>query len=226
MGLVPGKGVTVIYVNVYIGQTRAKAWISLLESYGFGEMCVREEVLPRRHPWVFDNGAFKDWAAGKPFNTAKYEKALDLIWLHAKTNPDFTVVPDIVAGGLESLRFSESWCKRLASMGAPLALVVQDGMTEADVLAALDPYRVVFVGGTLEWKLRTFRRWTEFAHEHGRKCHVGRFGTEARVRAAIEAGVDSIDSCLPLWSRENLQRFLRGLNPSLNGELFGAEVLA
>lgn len=72
-------------MNVYIGQTRAAGWIRLLESYGFGEMCVREEVPPRRQPWAFDNGAFKDFSAGKPFNLKKYEAALDYVWLHAKT---------------------------------------------------------------------------------------------------------------------------------------------
>lgn len=137
-----------IYVNVYIGQTRAAGWIRLLESYGFGEMCVREEVPPRRQPWAFDNGAFKDFSAGKPFNLKKYEAALDYVWLHAKTNPDFVVAPDIVAGGLESLRFSDSWKQRLGAMGAPVYLVVQNGMTEADVATALDGYAGVFVGGT------------------------------------------------------------------------------
>lgn len=213
-----------IYVNVYLGQTRAAGWIRLLESYGFGEMCVREEVPPRRTPWAFDNGAFKDFSAGKPFNLKKYEAALDYVWLHAKTNPDFTVAPDIVAGGLESLRFSDSWKKKLGAMGAPVYLVVQNGMTEADVAAALDGYAGIFVGGDLRWKMKTGLAWCRFAHAHGRKCHIGRMGTENRVRAALRWGVDSIDSSLPLWAEANMRRFLRGFKPALSGDLFGAEV--
>lgn len=212
---------TRVFVDVYIGQTRAQGWIRTLESYGFGEMCVREEVPPRRTPWVFDNGAFKDWAAGKPFNAAKYDKALDYVWLNCKSNPEFLVVPDIVAGGVESLRFSDSYVKKLSALDCPLALVVQDGMTQDDVTAALGPYSVIFVGGTLSWKLKTFKAWTLFAHERGLKCHVGRFGTEARVRAALRHGVDSVDSCLPLWSKENLARFLRGFSKSGTDDLPG-----
>lgn len=214
----------VIYVNVYVGQTRARGWITLLESYGFGEMCVREEVPPRREPWVFDNGAFKDWTAGRSFDAAKYERALDTVWLQCRSMPAFTVAPDIVAGGLESLRFSDLWVARLRGLGAPVALVVQDGMTEADVAAAIDPYDVIFVGGTLPWKLKTGKAWVDFAHRYGRKCHIGRMGTEKKVRAALRWGADSIDSALPLWSANNLKRFLRGFKPESNGNLFGAEV--
>lgn len=215
-----------IFVNVFIGQTRARGWISLLESYGFGETCVREEAPPRREPWIFDNGAFKDWQAGRPFDLAKYERALDTVWLQCRSMPRFTVAPDIVAGGLESLRFSDSYVARLRSLGAPVALVVQDGMTEGDVRAALDAYEVLFVGGSHAWKLRTARAWCDFAHENGRSCHIGRMGTEKKVRAAIRWGADSIDSSLPLWSANNLRRFLRGFEPTLSGDLFGAEVHA
>lgn len=219
---------TAHYVNVYIGQTRARDWIRLLEGYGFGEMCVREEVPPRRHPWVFDNGAFKDWRAGRVFQAAKYEKALDWLWLGCNINPDFIVAPDIVAAGVESLRFSEAWLPRLTPLRCPVYLVVQDGMIEGDVAQSLSgdggAFAGIFVGGSLAWKLKTCRAWVAFARSRGLKCHAGRFGTESRVRAAIRWGVDSIDSCLPLWSRENLARFLRGFKPSLNGDLFGAEV--
>lgn len=207
-------------MKAYIGQTRARALVEELAALGFGEMTVREEVPPRRDPWVFDNGAFKDFTAGVPFQTARYEKALDKLSVIA-ARPDFIVAPDIVAGGLESLRFSETWAERLSWLGLPMYLVVQDGMTEADVAAALDPYAGVFVGGSLPWKLRTAPRWVEFAHLHGRKCHVGRMGTRERVRAARRWGVDSIDSALPLWSRANLERFLQGFKDSLTGDLFG-----
>jgi len=65
----------------------------------------------------------------------------------------------------------------------------------------------------LPWKLRSAREWVRLAHRHGIKAHVGRVGTERRVAWARRIGADSIDSCLPLWSEENLERFLRGLGP-------------
>lgn len=53
--------------------------------------------------------------------------------------------------------------------------------------------------------------WTDLAHELGLLCHVGRVGGAKRVRWAREIGADSIDSSLPLWSRENLRVFLAAL---------------
>lgn len=208
-----------IYVNVYVGQTRAAGWIRLLESYGFGEMCVRGEVPPRRNPWAFDNGAFKDWTAEKAFDEVRYQKDLDWLWLHCTIPPDFIVVPDKVAAGLESLRFSEHWRPRLEAHGLPLYLVLQDGMTEADVEAVAGPYAGLFVGGSVGWKLRTAPAWIQVAHRLGKRCHIGRMGTEKKVRAALRWGADSIDSCLPLWSEDNLKRFLRGFEHTGQVEL-------
>jgi len=203
-----------IYVNVYVGQTRAAGWIRTLQGYGFGEMVCRGELPPRRHPWAFDNGAFKDWTAQKPFNEDRYLRDLDYLWLQQNVQPDFIVAPDIVAGGGRSLKFSLEWLPKLLPHKRPVYLVVQDGMEPADVKAELDPFAGVFVGGSHEWKLKTARDWTDFAHLNGRKCHIGRMGTEKKVRAALRWGVDSIDSCLPLWSQGNLERFLRGFRPT------------
>lgn len=198
-------------MRVYLGQTRSEGWCHTLRAYGFGEMTTRREYPPRRRPYAFDNGAFKDWVAGKPFDVAAYEAALEKVRADPG-RPDFLVVPDIVAGGLESLRFSLSWVDRLWGV-APLYLVVQDGMSEADVLPELGPFSGVFVGGSPAWKHRTAEDWVRFAHAHGLRCHIGRMGTEKKARAALRWGADSIDSCTPLWSETNLRNFLRGFEP-------------
>jgi hypothetical protein len=83
-------------------------------------------------------------------------------------------------------------------------------MSELDVERAQDAARAfdgIFVGGTLGWKLRTGDAWVRFAHARGLPVHVGRVGTARRVGWARRIGADSIDSCLPLWSRENLEAF-------------------
>lgn len=196
-------------MKVYVGQARGAKLIATLNDLGFGEMTVREEYPPRRKPWAFDNGAFKDWKAGKPFDAARYTKALERIEA-AGDRPAFAVVPDIVAGGLASLRFSEQWAPRLRTF-APLYLAVQDGMEEDDVRDAISPYADIFVGGSLPWKIRTAARWVALAHSLGLACHVGRVGTYRRTRWAQRIGCDSIDSCLPLWSTENLDAFRAGL---------------
>jgi len=211
-------------MRVYIGQTRARALTERLIGFGFGEMTVRNEVPPRRTPWVLDNGAFKDWTSGAKFDEAKFAAALERA-KHVEPPPDFVVAPDIVAGGAESLAFSRSWLPRCLELGVPVYLVMQDGMTEQSVLEGLDGFSGIFVGGSLPWKLRTGERWCEFAHLHGMPCHIGRMGTEARVRAAKRWGADSIDSCLPLWSEDNLQRFLAGFRCSQQ-TLWGDEVLS
>lgn len=209
----------------YVGQARGSKLIAQLTALGFGEMTVRDEFPPRRTPWVFDNGAFKDWGGphvcGK-FKTECYEKALERLSLSSVSRPDFVVVPDIVAAGLESLRFSDSWLPRLAWLELPLYLVVQDGMTEADVSAAIGAYAGLFVGGTPEWKELTSPAWVEFAHIHGRPCHIGRMGTRPKVRAARRWGADSIDSCTPLWSNQNLARFVAGFSDPLD-DLLGED---
>lgn len=191
-------------MKVYIGQTRSRKLIRSLTYFGFGEMTVREEVPPRRSPWAFDNGAYKDWTAQQPFAEQKFLKALDL----AHT-ADFVVVPDIVAGGVKSLEFSESWFDRLRGFRRYLAL--QDGMTPESVGALASKYDGLFLGGTLEWKLATLQSWRDATREWKKPLHVGRVGTKKRALLCRRVGVDSIDSCLPLWSTGNLIDFLEGV---------------
>lgn len=196
--------------KVYVGQTRSAKLIRRLWSEGIGECTVRGELPPRRYPWFFDNGAFGDWRAERPFDEAQFCEDIEAIRKCAAP-PDFVVLPDIVAGGLESLAFSMSWVGRL--QGFALYLAVQDGMTPADLphIGGRSNIHGLFVGGTLGWKIRTGADWCAAARARGVACHVGRVGTETRIGWARRIGATSIDSALPLWSEENLERFLRGL---------------
>lgn len=197
-------------MKVYVGQTRSRKLIEELEGLGFGECTQRGELPPRRRPWFADNGAFRDWKADRPFDRGKWWRDVLQYDQHA---PDFAVVPDMVAGGLESLAWSLQTVRPMReATEAPLYLVIQDGMTPRDVLPHLHFFAGLFVGGTLEWKLEHGDQWVEFAHAHGKRCHIGRVGTAKRVRWAKRIGADSIDSCLPLFSSENLARFVRAVN--------------
>lgn len=204
-------------MKVYLGQTRSAGWTHRLASCGFGEMTQPEELPARRRPYVFDNGAFKAWRSGKPFDAGKYSRALARI-IATDDRPDFIVTPDKVAAGLESLAFSLEWVERLRVV-APVYLVVQDGMTERDVQSVLDKFDGLFVGGSLAWKYQTGAAWVEFAHCFAMPCHVGRVGTEKQVRWALRIGADSIDSCTPLWAEANFQRFIRGFCDTGQGDL-------
>ncbi len=55
-------------MKVYVGQSRASKAIAALAEAGFGECVQRGEGLPRRLPWFMDNGAFRDWKAGRSFD--------------------------------------------------------------------------------------------------------------------------------------------------------------
>lgn len=200
-------------MRVYVGQTRSREWIAKMNALGYGECTVRAEFPPRRRPWFFDNGAFLDWSAQprRPFDGEAFQRALEKVRRY-DAPPDFIVVPDIVAGGLESLAFSLTWQPHLTGI-APLYLAVQDGMHASDVLPYADRFAGLFVGGSVPWKCRTGRQWVDLAHRLGKPCHIGRAGNKNKAAWAIKIGADSIDSTLPLRSEENLARFLRAFKP-------------
>ena len=198
-------------MNVYVGQTRSKKLIAQLREEGFGECCQPNEYPPRRFPYMLDNGAFAAWKAGRSFDSAAWLGALRRVG-ELPHLPRFAIAPDVVAGGQASLDLSMAWLEQLQLARVPAYLAVQDGMVESDVLPVLrQGFAGVFVGGTLPWKLATGAAWVEFAHAHHFPCHVGRVGTPDRVTWAAECGADSIDSCLPLWSTENMARFVRSV---------------
>ncbi len=211
----------------YCGQTRASALVQVLKEHGIGECTVRGELLSRqRDPWFYDNGAFRDWQAGQPFNGVRFSRDMRRIRIDRERGigapPDFVIVPDLVARGDESLAFTRDNRDEIGVPGEeqpPAYLAVQDGMTTESVAAFLraslddlgHTYEGIFVGGSLPWKLDTGAAWVAFAHARDMRCHIGRVGTPTRIAWAHGAGADSIDSCLPLMHRSHLARFLTAL---------------
>lgn len=212
-------------MKLYVGQTRDRAFVKQLQELGVGECTNRGELPPRRWPWFLDNGAFTDWKATKPFDLNRWIRDTRHIicrlesgeWAPEKA-PDFTVVPDLVGGGKDSLDFSLEHLFWLEYLEVPHYVAVQDGMTEEMVRSVLHNFGGIFVGGTLEWKLETMGLWTQMAHFHNMKCHVGRIGTIPRMRLARSLGVDSIDSCQPLWTRDRLAKFVQAVMGDDDGE--------
>ncbi len=206
----------------YVGQARGAKLIAELVREGLGEACQFTEFPPRRHPYFLDNLAFALWLKGQPFNEAGFLRVVERVSSEGPT-PDFIVAPDRVADP-SSLEWSLSWVPKLRG-AAPLAFVVQDGMQDEDVRRALrvGEFRVLFIGGSLEWKLANVPRWVALGHAAGVQVHVGRMGTCRRARYARECGADSVDSCTPLWSKDHLRRFLEGLRgaPTRQPDLFG-----
>lgn len=207
-------------MRVYVGQCRGKRFIRILSEAGIGECTQRDEFPPRRTPWFLDNGAFKDWTAGKPFDATEWRAAVAACRA-GPVAPEFVVTPDLVAQGWDSLAFSVEHVGELA--GLRPYLVTQDGM-ESDVCAvqraAKDHgFAGMFVGGSLEWKLSTAVLWVDAAHAVGLPCHIGRVGNANRLRWAREIGADSVDSCQPLWCVDYLLAFVRAAQER-QGRLF------
>lgn len=144
---------------------------------------------------ALDNGAFSCWQKGYPFMERFFMSTLETCY-RLSIPLEFIVCPDLVAKGMESLRFSIRWAtERLC--GCPcLALAVQDGMTPNLVHKSTSDihFKYIFVGGTLEWKWDTAKEWVAFAHDNGLKCHIGRVGNRYKIDYCKYIGADSIDS--------------------------------
>jgi hypothetical protein len=210
-------------VRVYTGQTRSKRAIALCDRLGLGECVNRGELPPRRTAsgWFLDCGAFVDWRAGRTFDLVRWERDLRYVAYRIEAGelqaPDFVVVPDLVGGGAASLARSLEMVEWVPTELPVRYLVVQEGMTPAQVAEVLLHFGGLFVGGaSMEWKLGTAPEWIALAHAHGRRCHIGRIGTLARLELARRLGADSVDSCQPLWALDRLEAF--GLAASGAGE--------
>jgi hypothetical protein len=199
-------------VRVYVGQTRASAWIARLAALDLGECTNRGELPPRRRPFFHDNAAFADFKSGRSFQVNRWLR--DLRWMaYRGVLPDFIVLPDRVGGGLGSLTLSLDWREVVPpELQDRCYLVVQEGMTPGDVAPHLAELAGLFVGGaSIAWKMGTASSWIALAHAHGKRCHIGRVGTPDRLLAAARLGADSVDSALPVRHRHHFDRFLGAL---------------
>ena len=186
------------------GDTRSKKMIKILQEYGMGRMVIDRLIkLYPREPWGFDNGAYRDWVGEKEFDEDAFLRRLEMAYQLGI--PYLAVVPDIVAGGENSLEFSLGWLKRLPEW--PWYLAVQDGMKLERVSQIIKPFAGIFLGGTDKFKATAWY-WCKLAHQHGKKFHYARAGTPRKVIHARKVGSDSCDSAGPLYSIERFNWFL------------------
>lgn len=197
----------------YVGDTRSRKLLERLELAGCGQMIIRGRLRGRRLPlWAYDNGAFEDHKAERPFDEDAF--LADMRTIRDSTDkPAFYVIPDVVGDGERSLVTSMAWIRRLKAEGlynvAPAYFAVQDGQCVNDLpLSAVDG---IFLGGSLDWKVRNAATWARSAKWLGKPIHYARCGTRKRIMQAQALGFASIDSSLPLWSDENMRIFLDAL---------------
>jgi hypothetical protein len=173
---------------------RGAGWRLLVSAAG----CLRNEGFP----YALDNGAWSAFTQGRPFDEVAFAKALRVMGAGA----DWSVVPDIVAGGRASLDLSLRWLRRVLDETPVAMLAVQDGMQTADVCGFVGPRVGLFVGGSTAWKLSTMSDWAILGRERGAWVHVGRVNTARRISACQVAGVTSFDGT-------SVSRFAKTLRP-------------
>ncbi len=191
----------------YASRTGTRRNLDALRAAGWRLMVSARGVLRTEgFRYALDNGAWTSFQRKEPFDEAAFERAVALLGPGA----DWIVLPDIVMGGLASLRFSQKWLEQLqrrrALAGQTFLIAVQNGMNPEEVRHLLGPRVGVFVGGNTSWKLATMGRWARLAHARGSICHVGRVNSARRVRLCMAAGADSFDG-------SGVSRFAAALPP-------------
>jgi len=191
----------------YASRTGTRRNLDALRKAGWRLMVSARGVLRTEgFRYALDNGAWTAFQRDEPFDVAAFERAVAMLGDGA----DFIVLPDIVAGGLDSLTMSVRWWRRLRTLPgggkAPLLVAVQDGMQPHDLRCLVGPHLGIFVGGSTAWKLRTLHRWGEFGRAKGAYVHVGRVNTVKRVNLCGFAGVSSFDGSGPSRFADELAR--------------------
>ncbi len=174
----------------YASRTGTKRNLDALRGAGWRLLVSAAGVLRTEgFQYALDNGAWSAYTHGQPFDERLFGEALRQLG----SNADWTVIPDIVAGGPASLDLSLRWMRRVLDETPRALLAVQDGMSAVDVRPWLGERVGIFVGGSTEWKLSTLPEWCELAREVGCWAHVGRVNTKRRIALCHEAGATSFD---------------------------------
>jgi hypothetical protein len=205
---------------VLLGDTRSLKNIARIKELGWGRMFAGYKPTPYDgEKWGFDNGAYKHWTDGMPFDEARFKYRLTVA--AAIGHPHLAVCPDIVAGGCSSLGFSLKWIEWLHAYGEQSQrpsnpawpsrwdwyLAVQNGMTIHDVKPHLEHFAGIFLGGDDGFKAQAWR-WRVFAKDHGKPFHYGRAGTLPKLESALKMKADSLDSSYPLWETKRMEKFI------------------
>jgi hypothetical protein len=155
--------------------------------------------------WAADNAAFT------AFDTDAFLAMLERLQRH----PDcrFVAAPDVVGDAAETLRRFRLWGPMIRSLGFPVALVGQDGLTPA--VTPWDAFDAFFIGGSTDWKLsREARELASYAKARGKWVHMGRVNSKRRLHYAERIGCDSIDgTSFSRWANVHIPKGLAWIEP-------------
>ena len=90
-------------MKVYVGNEGSKRGRALLEEMGYGVLYTAQYLNPDRFLYYcIDNGAYGAWSSGREYDSAPFLRALEKCLDNGK-KPDFAVIPDKVAQGMDAL---------------------------------------------------------------------------------------------------------------------------
>ena len=190
----------------YATTTRTKRNVEQMRTHGLRLLITPDiATLHDGFNYAIDNGAWGAFQRGGDIDFGAFEA---LVGEHGR-DADFVVVPDIVCGGVESLRRSEEWLARLDGACDLLLVPVQNGFEPEDVRAWLGEDVGLFVGGDTEWKLSSLPTWGALALETGCHLHVARVNTKNRIRKCALAGAHSFDGTSATRFGDNAEKIDR-----------------
>lgn len=147
-------------------------------------------------PYALDNGAFSCWTRKTnkwdedkwQFKEPAWRKLLN--WAYCEDQkPLWALVPDVPGHAAETIARWAIYAPLVAEKGFVLAVAVQDGMTPKDVRKLSPNPKVVFIGGSDEYKWGSVEMWCQEA-EH---VHVGRNNRPLQLDYLMGLGVKSSD---------------------------------
>ncbi len=150
--------------------------------------------------YALDNGAYGAFTQGREWDEAGWLALLEWARISGQA-PLWALVPDVVGDRAATLARWDKYHHVARRYGWPLAFAVQDGMEPCDVPSGAD---VVFVGGTTDFKWRTYRDCCAAFP----RVHIGRVNTYGQLCKCAGAGAESVDGTG--WFRGD-QRQYRGL---------------
>lgn len=139
-----------------------------------------------------DNGCFSPEGQAR-FNIDSYARLINsTLNAFGEDAVMFATARDVPMNWTATLELSLPMLPMIRKLGAPAALVVQDGATVGNIpWSELD---VIFIGGSTEWKLSDEAlSITKAARYLGKRIHMGRVNSLIRARTALRFGCDSMD---------------------------------
>jgi len=162
--------------------------------------------VPDHGYWALDNACFNNPDA---FDLDAFMANARKRLAYAGDRCLFVVAPDVPFDSDGTLRRFDTEQAAVRSLGAPVALVSQDGMEVEDV--PWPQIDTLFVGGSTAWKTgQESAALVAAARRRGKWTHMGRVNSMKRMKAAESMGCDSVDGTYLKYGPAILWPKLRG----------------